>query len=140
MLGAKAFFIVAGLLQQALLPRAIGLAGYGALSRVLAVANVVNNVVISSATQGVSRVVARAREHQAEALRTALRVHVVVAVVAAALFALAAPVVASFEGATYITVPLVGDGWRRPLLRRLRGVHRGAQRDGAVRRSRRRST
>ncbi len=108
MLGAKAFFIVAGLLQQALLPRAIGLAGYGALSRVLAVANVVNNVVISSATQGVSRVVARAREHQDEALRAALRVHVVVAVVAAALFALAAPVVASFEGATYITVPLVG--------------------------------
>ena len=108
MLGAKAFFIVAGLVQQALLPRAIGLAGYGALSRVLAVANVVNNVVISSATQGVSRVVARAREHQDEALRAALRVHAVVAVVAAALFALAAPVVASFEGAAYITVPLVG--------------------------------
>jgi stage V sporulation protein B len=106
-LGAKAFFILAGLLQQALLPRAIGLAGFGALSRVLAVGNVVNNVVVASATQGVSRVVARAKEHHEEALRAALRVHVGVAVVAAALFALAAPLVARFEEAPYITVPLV---------------------------------
>lgn len=105
-LGAKAFFILAGLVQQALLPRVIGIAGYGALSRVSAVANVLNNVLIASATQGVSRTVARARAHQGEALRAALRVHAVVALVSAILFALAAPLVAEFEGAKYIAVPL----------------------------------
>lgn len=105
-LGAKAFFIVSGLLQTTILPRVIGLAGFGALSRVFAVANVVNNVMVASATQGVSRLVARAPDHQPEALRMGLRVHVLVAVVGAALFALAAPLVASFEGADYIAGPL----------------------------------
>jgi stage V sporulation protein B len=105
-LGAKAFFIVSGLLQQTLLPRVIGLAGFGALSRVFAFANVVNNVMVASATQGVSRLVARAPDHQPEALRMGLRVHVMIAFVAAALFALAAPLVASFEGAEYIKGPL----------------------------------
>ncbi len=109
-LGAKAFFILAGLVQQALLPRVIGLAGYGALSRISAVASVLNNVLVASATQGVSRAVARAREHRGEALRAALRVHFVVAIVAALLFALAAPLVARFEGASYIAVPLAAMG------------------------------
>ena len=49
-LGAKVFFILAGLVQQALLPKALGLAGYGALSRVLAASNILNNVVVSSST------------------------------------------------------------------------------------------
>jgi stage V sporulation protein B len=105
-LGAKAFFILAGLLQQALLPRAIGLAGYGALSRVLAAANIVNNVAIASATQGVSRAVAKAREHHEEAFRAALRVHVVIALIAGASFFALAPVIAAFERAPYITLPL----------------------------------
>ncbi|HEY2517865.1 MAG TPA: lipopolysaccharide biosynthesis protein [Polyangiaceae bacterium] len=106
-LGAKAFFILSGLLQQTLLPRVIGLAGFGALSRVLAVANVVNNVVVASATQGVSRAVARAHEHHREALRAGLRVHLIAALGAAALFALASPLVAGFEGASYIALPLL---------------------------------
>jgi stage V sporulation protein B len=105
-LGAKAFFIISGLLQQTLLPRVIGLAGYGALARVFAVANVVNNVVVASATQGVSRAVARARDHHEEALRAALRVHLVIAVVAGGLFFGAAPLVAAFEDAPYIVAPL----------------------------------
>jgi stage V sporulation protein B len=105
-LGAKAFFILAGLLQQALLPRAIGLAGYGALSRVLAAANIVNNVAIASATQGVSRAVAKAGDHDEEAFRGALRVHVVVAFIAGASFFAFAPAIAAFERAPYITLPL----------------------------------
>ena len=32
-LGAKVFFIFSGLAQQTILPRVIGLAGYGALAR-----------------------------------------------------------------------------------------------------------
>src|SRR4051812_28309671 len=75
---AKVFFILTGLLQQALLPRAIGLADYGALSRVLAVSNVFNNVVVSSSTQGVSRTVAAAGVAEREAFRATLRVHAVI--------------------------------------------------------------
>ena len=55
---AKVFFILTGLVQQALLPRAIGRADYGALARVSAVTNVFNNVIVASSTQGVSRTVA----------------------------------------------------------------------------------
>src|SRR3954449_3071773 len=93
---AKGFFIVTGLVQQALLPRAIGLADYGALSRVLAVSNVFNNVVVSSSTQGVSRPVAAAGAAEREALRATLRVHLIIAIVAASLLGLAAPLVAYF--------------------------------------------
>src|SRR3954470_11777728 len=88
---AKVFFILTGLVQQALLPRAIGLADYGALSRVLAVSNVFNNVVVSSSTQGVSRTVAAAGVAEREAFRATLRVHLLIAILAAALLAVAAP-------------------------------------------------
>src|SRR4051794_2073100 len=74
-LAAKVFFILTGLLQQALLPRAVGRADYGALARVFAVSNVFNNVVVGSSTQGVSRVVAAAGSHDREALRAVLRAH-----------------------------------------------------------------
>ena len=106
-LGAKIFFILTGLLQQALLPRAIGLADYGALSRVLAVSNVFNNVVVASSTQGVSRTVAAAGASEREALRATLRVHFVIAVVAGAVLAAAAPLVAYFEHAPDMLVPLL---------------------------------
>jgi stage V sporulation protein B len=105
-LGAKVFFIVASFVQQVLLARAIGEAGYGALSRVLAVANIPNNVVVSGSTQGVSRVVARARGHEAEAFRATLRVHVPLAVVVAGLFLATAPVVIWMEKAPQMTAPL----------------------------------
>ncbi len=111
-LAAKAFFIVIGLVQQTLLPSLIGLAGYGALSRVLAVASVVNNVVVSSSIQGVSRTVARARAKgesllEEQALRATLRVHVPLAFGAALLFGLAAPLVGRFEQAPHVVMPLV---------------------------------
>jgi stage V sporulation protein B len=106
-LGAKVFFIFTGLAQQTLLPRAIGLAGYGALARVLALSNILNNVVVASSTQGVSRAVARSIGAESRAFRSTLRVHVPVAIALAAGFALAAPALASFEGAPYIMRPLL---------------------------------
>jgi stage V sporulation protein B len=106
-LGAKVYFILAGFVQQPLLKALIGLDGYGALSRVLVVANVVNNVVVTSSTQGVSRVVASAGDRDPEALRGALRVHVPLAVVAGTVFALAAPLVARFQRAPHIEAPLL---------------------------------
>jgi stage V sporulation protein B len=112
-LGAKVFFIFAGLAQQTLLPRAIGLAGYGALARVLALSNILNNVVVASSTQGVSRAVARAigasptGGGEKRAFAATLRVHVPLAIMLAAGFAVAAPWLAAFEGAPYIVKPLL---------------------------------
>jgi stage V sporulation protein B len=106
-LGAKVFFIFTGLAQQTLLPRAIGLAGYGALARVLALSNILNNVVVASSTQGVSRAVARAIGAEGRAFRATLRVHVPLAIALAAGFAAGAPWLASFEGAPYIVKPLL---------------------------------
>jgi stage V sporulation protein B len=106
-LGAKVFFIVASFIQQALLARAIGEAGYGALSRVMAKANILNNVVVSGSTQGVSRLVARARGHEDEALGAALRLHAPLAVVLAIVFVALAPAFAWFEKAPHITAPLM---------------------------------
>lgn len=105
-LTAKVYFMLTGLVQQALLPRAIGLADYGALSRVLAVSNVFNNVLVSSSTQGVSRTVAAAGAAREEALRATLRVHAVIALVAVLLLAGSAPVAAYFQHAPDVLAPL----------------------------------
>lgn len=105
-LGAKVFFILAGLVQQALLPKALGLAGYGALSRVLAASNILNNVVVSSSTQGVSRAIAGAAGRERAAFAVARRVHVPLAIAFAVLLLGMAPVVAWYEKAPHIRTPL----------------------------------
>jgi stage V sporulation protein B len=105
-LGAKVFFVLSGLVQQTLLPHVIGLAGYGAFSRVLALVNIPNNVVVASSTQGVSRAVAQAPGHEREEFGATMRVHVPLAFGVAALFAAAAPFLARFEGAPHIAAPL----------------------------------
>ena len=68
-LGAKLFFLVVGFIQQPLLRLVVGLSDFGGLAQALIVSNTVNNVVVQSATQGVSRVVAGAKGHEEEALR-----------------------------------------------------------------------
>lgn len=106
-LGAKVFFIIVGFAQQTLLPRLIGPAGYGALSRVLAITNIVNNVVITSSIQGVSRAVAQTPADRAgEALRRAFKTHVALAIPLALLFFFFAPVYATFQHAEHIVRPL----------------------------------
>lgn len=128
-LGAKAFFILVGFLQQTVLPRLIGADGYGALSRVLAPANIINNVVISSSIQGVSRSVAQVPDDKApEAFRRALRVHVAIAIPVALLFFFFAPLYARFQHAPHILRPLqvvslvvLGYGLYAPLIGSLNG-------------------
>jgi stage V sporulation protein B len=105
-LGAKVYFIATGFLQQPLLPMAMGLAGYGALSRVLAIANVFNNVVVSACTQGMSRAVAQSKGHEKETLRRLFPAHAALALGAALLLACLTPVFARFESAPYIQAPL----------------------------------
>ena len=94
-------------MQQPLLQIAIGEADYGALARVFSVSNVFNNVLISSSTQGVSRTVAAAGTNERQALRATLRVHGIIAIVAALLLLLAAPIVAWFQHAPEVMVPLI---------------------------------
>lgn len=106
-LGAKVFFLVAGFVQQPLLRFAVGLTDFGALAQALVVANTVNNVVTSSGTQGVSRIVAGAAGREDEALRATLRVHAPMALAVAAAMAAAAPVYARFEHADDVIPPLM---------------------------------
>jgi stage V sporulation protein B len=106
-LGAKVFFLVVGFVQQPLLRLAVGLSDFGALAQALVVANTVNNVVIASGTQGVSRAVAGAPGREPEALRAALRVHVPIALAVAAIMAAAAPIYARFENARDVIPPLL---------------------------------
>jgi stage V sporulation protein B len=106
-LAAKVFFIATGFVQQPLLQLAIGRADYGALSRVSAVSNVFNNVVVSSSTQGVSRTVAAAGASEREALRATLKVHVVITAVAVTLLLLAIPLVGWFQATSDVLAPLV---------------------------------
>lgn len=109
-LAGNLYFLATGFLQQALLPRAIGLADYGALARVSAPSNVFNNVIVTSSTQGVSRTVAAAGAYEREALRASLRAHLGIAAIATGLYLVAAPVIAHFQGAPEILVPLLAMG------------------------------
>jgi len=106
-LAAKVFFLVVGFVQQPLIRLVVGIADFGALAQALVVANTVNNVVVSSGTQGVSRAVAAAPGHEDEALRAALKVHVPLAFVVAAVMAAAAPAYARFERASDVVPPLL---------------------------------
>ncbi|MDP9033339.1 MAG: lipopolysaccharide biosynthesis protein [Myxococcota bacterium] len=105
-LGAKLFFLVVGFVQQPLLRVAVGLNDFGGLAQALVVANTVNNVVVASGTQGVSRAVAEARGHEEQALRAALEIHVPLAVVVAIAMVAAAPVYGRFERAEDVVAPL----------------------------------
>jgi stage V sporulation protein B len=105
--GAKVAFIVFGFAQQLILPLLIGVAGYGQVSRVLAIVSIVNNVIVATAIQGVSRAVSSAPAGAAPAaFRRTFSIHAVLAVATAAGFlALAGPIAAAVE-AEHVTTPM----------------------------------
>jgi stage V sporulation protein B len=105
-LGAKVFFLVVGFIQQPLVRMTVGLSDFGALAQAQVISNTVNNVVVSSATQGVSRAVSGAPGYEDQALRVALRVHIPLAIVIAGLMAILTPLYVSFEHAQDVTAPL----------------------------------
>jgi stage V sporulation protein B len=92
--GAKAYFILAGLVQQMALPRVFGLDGYGALATVLSAASIAYNPIVTTSIQGVSRAVAGAPPETADVVfRRVLVIHVALAVASGVLFfALAGPI------------------------------------------------
>jgi len=104
---AKVSFILFGFAQQILLERLLGKDGYGEVSRVLVVVGIVNNVVVATSIQGVSRAVSAAPEAEAPAtFARALAVHAAIAVVLSAAFALAAGFIADAIGAPHVATPL----------------------------------
>ena len=137
-LTAKVFFILSGLIQQTLLPRIIGLDGYGALSRVLAIANMANNVVVTSSIQGVSRAVAQTPEqHAGQTLRRTLSTHAAIAIPIALLFLFIAPHYARFQGSPHIvrsvqivSLVVLAYGLYAPLVGYLNGQRRFAAQAG----------
>ena len=105
--GAKVSFIVFGFVQQLILPRLLGVDGYGEVSRVLAIVGVVNNVVVATAIQGVSRAVSDVpKDRAAEAFARTLTLHAAFAAIVSAVFALSAGGIAAAVGAPHITTPL----------------------------------
>jgi stage V sporulation protein B len=102
-LGAKIFFILSGLLQQALLGRVLGMSGYGALSTALSASSLVYNPVVQSSLQGVSRTVAQNHLHPEQALRRVLRVHLGGAVGVACIFLVGAGPLARALGASHLS-------------------------------------
>lgn len=104
---AKVYFILVGLVQQIVLPRVLGLDGYGAWSTVQSVASIAYNPVVSTSIQGVSRAVAAAPEgQQPQAIRGSLRIHALFALPLAALFYLAARPIAELTKAPHVTTAL----------------------------------
>jgi stage V sporulation protein B len=105
-LGAKVCFIGMGLVQQSVLPHLIGLAAYGSFARVMAISNVVNNVVVAASLQGMSRAVLRLGVDPWRAFRGRLLGHGLLGLgIASALVAAAAPL-AKFQHAEHVALPL----------------------------------
>jgi stage V sporulation protein B len=104
---AKVSFIFFGFAQQAILPRLLGVDGYGEVSLVLSAVSVLNNVIVATSIQGVSRAVSQVPEAEADqALRRALGVHAVLAIVVSAAFAALAGPIARFTAASQLTTQL----------------------------------
>lgn len=96
--GAKLWFMVAGMLIQFLLPRALGSAAlFGVWTLVLAWMSWPNNVVITATIQTVSYFAALSRAATERAKATALRMQVLVGGGTALLFFLLAPLIGAFE-------------------------------------------
>jgi stage V sporulation protein B len=104
---AKVFFLLVGFVQQVLLARVLGTEGYGALSRVLALGNIANNVVIAGGIQGASREIAGASETSRPIVqRKILSVHAALSVPLALLFFVIAPLVAERTGGAHVVLHL----------------------------------
>jgi stage V sporulation protein B len=92
---AKLYFLVIGLVQQILLTRVLGTAGYGGLSTVLSVSAVVYNPIVSTSIQGVSRTVAQSDDaDRPSAIRRVLAIHAKLSIpIAIAFFLLSGAIV-----------------------------------------------
>lgn len=104
---AKISFVLVGFIQQLILPRVLDAAGYGGVSRVLAVVSILNNVIVAMSIQGVSRTVAGAPAGQEDfAFRKVLSIHAVIALTLSTTFAALAGVIADLLEAPHAATPI----------------------------------
>jgi len=100
---AKLYFTLAGLVQQVLLPKILGLGGYGAISSVLSIAGIAYNPIVSTSIQAVSRGVAHSPDaDQPAAIRRTLSVQAALALPLAAVFFLLAEPIGRFMGSPHL--------------------------------------
>ena len=100
---AKVYFILVGLVQQVILPRVLGLDGYGALSSVLSIASIAYNPIVSTSIQGVSRAVAQSPDaEQPQAIRRTLGIHALFALPLGFGFFLLARPIGELAGAPHL--------------------------------------
>lgn len=100
---AKVYFIIAGLVQQILLPRVLGASGYGGLSRVFSFTSIAYNSVVSTSIQGTSRAVARSQlEQRPFVIRKVLGWHALAALPILLLVWFMAPSVGVWLNATHL--------------------------------------
>jgi len=101
------YFMVIGLLQQVLLTRFLGTAGYGALSTALSISAVVYNPIVTTSIQGVSRTVARADEDERpSATRRVLMLHAMFALPLALLFGVFAGPIVRLVHSPHLVTPV----------------------------------
>lgn len=104
---AKISFVLVGFIQQLVFPRVLDEAGYGAVSRMLAVVSILNNIVVAMSIQGVSRTVAGAKEGEVDfAFRRVLTVHATLAIIISTTFAALTGVIADALEAPHAKTPL----------------------------------
>ena len=104
---AKVSFILFGFAQQTIFPLLLGVDGYGEISVVVSVVSVLNNVIVATSIQGVSRAISRVPEaHADQAFRRALGVHGALALALAATFAALAGPIAAFMSIPRLTTHL----------------------------------
>lgn len=105
--GAKAWFLVAGLAQNILLPWAIGQGGFGTYKRALAFVNVLTNVIVAASIQSVSRAVASAPAGARRAtMRRAVSIQGLLGVVLGFAFFLVTPMIVAHQHAPQLGPPL----------------------------------
>jgi stage V sporulation protein B len=105
--GAKIYFIVLGLVQNLALKSALGVDGYGALSRVQTIASVTYNPITTMSIQAVSRSVLHAPPEELKAtVRRVLTWHAMFGLLVALVFAAAVPTTARLFGAQHVQGPL----------------------------------
>ncbi len=133
--GAKAWFLVAGLVQSVVTPLAIGQEGFGAFKRAMAFVNVPNNILIVASIQAVSRAIAGADEGDRPAtMRRAITTHAILGIALGLGFAAMVPLIVAHQRAPHLAPPLyafavvlAAYGLYAPLVGGLNGTRRFAR-------------
>jgi O-antigen/teichoic acid export membrane protein len=93
----KVFFILSGFIQQTLLGRLLGVAGFGTFGAINSAISMVNNTVVQATIQGVSKFTAEVDTRADAVKRAALRLQALLGLIVASAFFLGAPLIAAFE-------------------------------------------